>query len=158
MECYICLELIHKSAILSCCHHFCYECIKKSYIKGNNTCPICKNIINEIKFDIEFDKINNPNQILKLNENKKKNIIIINFKNNDKAGLTLVNNTKNNIRYPGVKIKKIDHNKIIFKSGLKENDIILFLNNIPCLDHRQSIDIIDYCCTNGKELRCEILI
>ena len=29
MECSICLELIDKSAILSCCHHFCYICIKE---------------------------------------------------------------------------------------------------------------------------------
>lgn len=157
MECSICLELIDKSAILSCCHHFCYICIKEWYINGNNNCPICKNIINEIKFDIEFDKINNPMQTLKSNKIKN-NIISINFKNNDKAGIVLTNNTKNNIRLPGVKIKKINHDKIIFKSGLKENDIILFLNNIPCLDHKQSIQIIDYCCSNGKKVICEILI
>ena len=179
MDCPICFQLICKSAVPSCSHHFCYSCLKKWCLQGVYKCPICKLDINEIKFDkefdsinnkhnIEFDSINNKNNIeLDINEikfdkeldsiNNSNNIIIIDFDNNDNAGITLENNSYNFLRRPGVRVKNIKLDKKMYKSGIRKNDIILFINNIPCSDHVNSINIINYSSANGKTITCELL-
>lgn len=155
MECPICFDIIYKSAVPSCSHHFCYSCLKTWYLKGGYKCPICKLDINEIRFDIEFDSINNKDNIeYSLNYTDK---IIVDFHNNDNAGITLENNTYNFSRRPGVRVKNIESDKKMYKSGIKKNDIILFINNIPCSDHVNSINIINYSSANGKRIICELL-
>lgn len=158
MECPICFEIIYKSATPSCSHHFCYTCLKDWCIKGGSQCPICKKYINEIKFDIEFDNINNKSKInYELNESNICNKIVVNFDNNDNAGITLENNSINYKRRPGVRVKNIKYDKKMYKSGIKKGDIIIFINNIPCSDHVSVINIINYSSANGKEIICELL-
>jgi len=41
------------------------------------------------------------------------------------------------------KIKKIIQNKLAYKHNLKKGDIILFINNIPCINHKQSIETLE---------------
>ena len=155
MECPICFDVIYKSAVPSCSHHFCYSCLKNWCLQGVYKCPICKLDINEIKFDKEFDSINNKDNIEYniINNNK----IIIEFDNNDNAGITLENNSYNFSRRPGVRVKNIKLDKKMYKSGIRKNDIILFINNIPCSDHVNSINIINYSSANGKTITCELL-
>ena len=168
MDCPICFQLICKSAVPSCSHHFCYSCLKKWCLQGVYKCPICKLVINEIKFDKEFDSINNKNnKELDINEikfdkeldsiNNSNNIIIIDFDNNDSAGISLENNTYKFSRRPGVRVKNIKLDKKMYKSGIRKNDVILFINNIPCSDHVNSINIINYSSANGKRIICELL-
>ena len=44
--CSICLNNV-SNCITSCNHMFCYDCINLWYLK-NNTCPICRNVINDV--------------------------------------------------------------------------------------------------------------
>ena len=188
MECPICFEYINVSCIPSCTHHFCYTClIKWCNHKKEPKCPICKIDIREIKFDKEFDELNNKlinlqeidireikfdkefdelnnklinlqeinnnsqkinnqyfnnliiynNYITKFNINKK---IYLHFNNNNSdisIGITVKNNNG-----PGVKIIKLINNKIAEQSGLKKNDIILYINNIECNSHELCINIL----------------
>jgi len=174
MECPICYIIITNSCIGSCTHHFCKLCLINWCKYGGTKCPICKTFISEIKDDIEFDTINSINN-LNLNNiidnsnldnsnldnsntinpiNKK---IIVEFKENDKAGVTLKNNYIKNIRAPGVRISKIDEKKKCYKNGLRKNDKILTINNIPCINHKQSVDIINFCMLSGKQILCTLL-
>ena len=155
MNCPICLELIYKSATPSCSHHFCYSCLKNCCLQGIYICPICKLDIKDIKFDKEFDFINNKNNIEYSINNFNK--IIIDFDNNDEAGITLQNYFLNNKRRPGVKVKSLKNDQKMYKSGIRKNDIILFINNIPCSDHVNSIKLINYASANGKTMICELL-
>lgn len=165
MECPICLEIIYKSAVPSCSHHFCYTCLKKLCLREIYKCPVCKFDIYEIKFDFEFDFINH--KFLDLSNNRERsqsfpitnnnNKIIIKFNNSNEAGITLENNKNSFKRLPGVRVKNIKTEKKMYKSGIRKNDIILFINNIPCSDHVNAIKIINYCSTNGKEIICELL-
>lgn len=152
MECPICFNLISNSAVGSCCHHFCYECLLKWCSLSNSKCPVCKDRIYEIKLDREFDKINNPeclNYSLNLN---KQNIIKIDFSdNNILPGITLKNNS------PGVKITKLQQNGICYKSGLNVGDIILSINNVPCNNHKDSVKIIDNNFKINKPITLELL-
>jgi hypothetical protein len=136
MDCAICLNQISNACVLTCTHHFCYSCIHKSlYYK--NTCPKCRSIIYDIKFDKEFDMlINGDSQSKILKVNKKKSIEIT-FPIDSKSGVTLKNNS------PGVKVVKVNFEDQFFKCGIRENDVILFINNMPCMNHFDVIEIIN---------------
>lgn len=169
MDCIICQSKIKESGIGSCRHHFCFSCLINWCENGGTSCPICKTFIYEIKRDLEFDIL--LNQIYKKDKETQDNFkslinflptntINIYFNKNEKAGITLENNfrSKNLLkRGPGVKIIKINSKDKCYTSGLRINDVIISLNNIPCIDHKQSIDIIDFCMTRGLPLSCIIL-
>ena len=143
MSCPICLDKINCSVIGSCTHHFCIKCLIDWCVKGGEHCPICKTRIETIRRDIEFDHLNGINEI---ELEKLVTIIKINFPKDSEAGITLENNySLYNMgkRLPGVKITRINKNKQCFKSGLRYGDILLFINNVPCVNHEQVINIIN---------------
>ena len=138
MECSICLNLIENSCVGSCMHHFCYICLLKWCVQGSS-CPICKKYIYEIKFDKEFDSINNPTISLPIISLTKQ--IIVDFSgsaSNIVPGITLVN-----YKGIGVKISNLKKNGQCFIKGLRKEDIILYINNVPSLRHKDSIEIIN---------------
>tara|TARA_B100001121_G_C18677911_1_gene617120 strand:- start:448 stop:918 length:471 start_codon:yes stop_codon:yes gene_type:complete len=141
MNCPICFDKIHISAIGSCSHHFCYLCLVDWCKRGGVSCPVCKTDITSIRKDMEFDQLNGNNYIeLESIQPSLK----ITFPFNSQAGITLENNIKNfTIRQPGVKVSRISKDKWCYKSGLRQGDIILFINKIPCINHHQVINIID---------------
>tara|TARA_B100000902_G_scaffold399214_1_gene469042 strand:+ start:7553 stop:8029 length:477 start_codon:yes stop_codon:yes gene_type:complete len=154
MECIICFENIQNSCVGSCMHHFCYKCLIKWINFGGSKCPICKKFIYEIKLDKEFDIINNNNN------NNNNNIVseytkktLIDFSDSKPPGITLSTN-----RGIGLKISKLKKNDKFFEEGFCVNDIIIFLNNVPCVDHSESIKIINQVYENKRELWVETLI
>ena len=150
MDCPICYNLIENSCITSCTHHFCYKCILKWCSVGGYKCPVCKTKIREIKFDREFDKLNNPNSILPISNFTK--LITIDF-SNVTPGITLSNN-----KGPGLLVKKLFKNGVCYNSGMREKDIILSINNINCMNHSESINIINHYYSNNLIFKFEILI
>jgi hypothetical protein len=136
MECAICFNQMSDACILTCTHHFCYSCIHK-WCFFKNTCPKCRAIIYDIKFDREFDMLINGDSLPKiLKVNKKKNIEIT-FPIDSDSGITIKNNT------PGVRVIKVNSEDQFFKCGIRENDVILFINNVPCTNHYDVIEIIN---------------
>lgn len=126
-ECPICLEKIKYATVGSCLHHFCYFCLFK-HCKFSNKCPICKTDILELRLDREFDLLINQDTLPKLQYS---NEIIMVPKLGEEPGLTI----RNNLNGPGVKISKIKSNGLFKKHDFKINDIILFINEIPCSNH-----------------------
>ena len=155
MDCPICYNSINYSAIGSCTHHFCYDCLIKWCEFGGTKCPICKIFITHIRHDGEFDILNGKkfgnDKPLKNNSN-----IITVFKKDESAGITLKNNYSNNTRAPGIIISKINEKCKCYESGLRKNDIILFINNIPCIDHKQTINIINECVISSTQMICSL--
>ena len=162
-ECAICLENIKYASVGSCMHHFCYFCLF-NHCKFNNKCPMCKTYINEIQLDREFDQLINkdtlpsliyPNETIINNyynsdynsdcldsseTNNYSNTSSSNFLLNKKInstnniicpGLTIKNNTNS----PGVVITKIKATGLFNKYNFKVNDVLLFINEIPCCNH-----------------------
>jgi len=151
MECSICYKVILKSYSTNCLHHFCQYCLVK-WCKNNSTCPKCRSFIFFIKPDPEFDALNFSNnsiqssplslsQIFSSDISFNLSIIYIDFHNkiSKNVGITLINN--NGL---GVKIKKLTNNGLAAAAGLKCNQIILFINDIPCFNHKQGIALIQY--------------
>jgi hypothetical protein len=162
MDCPICYNIIINSSIGSCTHHFCTKCLLEWCKYGGTTCPKCNIFISEIRSDPEFDSINNTdsvttNSIISDSINKYNKIRTINLKQNDKAGITLINNYVNNYRAPGIRISKINNKYKLYESGLRKNDILISINNIPCINHKQTIDIIDACILSNKQIICMLL-
>jgi hypothetical protein len=147
MDCPICHETIRCATICSCVHHFCYDCIT-SWCKLKNTCPVCKECIFELRRDPEFDQLNNNNHedLAKLNE------LVIEMPDGTNPGVSLKNNS------PGVKIIRLNKKDQFYKYGVPLNSIILFINNIPCVNHKQSIDIIDSLTLSNKNIKLKFLI
>lgn len=150
MDCPICFNLIEKSCVGSCMHHYCYNCMIK-WLSFNTFCPICKKQILEIKLDKEFDSINNPLESINLEEITKK--VIIKFDDNVPPGITISNNSG-----PGIKVKDLKKNDKCYLSGLRKDDIILFMNSVPCNKHEHCIKIIEESYKTNTELICELLI
>ena len=173
MECAICLNNIVTSCIGSCNHHFCAECLVQ-WCKSNNVCPKCKYVIKEIKSDPEFDAISS--ELLKklLNGDRNDSVsllgsetysytysyssglqsrltreIIIDFPQNSNTGITL-----RNCDGPGVKITKLDYNGRARICGLCVGNVIFSINNVPCINHKQTIAIFDECMFSNKDVRC----
>lgn len=173
MECPICYDYINISCIPSCTHHFCYNCITKWCIKKEDPqCPICKISIRELKFDKEFDQLNKKllenneiymrnyqnlpieyNNYLDIFKKNKKTYIDFNKSNeNIPIGLTLKNNNG-----PGVKIIKVNKNNMAFYCGLQKNDILLYINNIECTNHKHCINILESLRLANKVACCILL-
>lgn len=152
MDCPICFNLIENSCIGSCTHHFCYKCLIKWITTGGKTCPLCKIRITRLQLDKDFDSINNPFQKLIDISNVKR--INIDF-NNRKIipGITLKNNFG-----PGVMVKGVEKDKAFYNANIKSKMIILFLNGIPCINHKDSIEIINSAYKDNANLLVEILI
>ena len=156
MDCPICFNIITNSSIGSCTHHFCTDCLIKWCEFGGNKCPTCKTVITMIRPDREFDAINSPETISISIGNYGKNISI-DFSKNDCAGITLENNESLlQGRGPGVMITKVDERKKCYKNGLRKGDILLFINNIPCIDHKQTINIINECVISSTQMICSL--
>ena len=151
MDCPICYNLIENSCIGSCVHHFCYKCLIKWCHMGGTECPVCKKKIYEIQLDPEFDMINNPDKIF-ISLDCLKNITI-DFDDKICPGITL----KNNNSGPGVIIKNLNSNGKCYQSGLRKYDIILFVNKVPCVFHKNIIEIIDTAYKLEKSVSFEIL-
>ena len=145
MDCSICFEPIKNSCSTICKHKYCYECLLKWINFGGTKCPLCKEFIYEINIDSEF--INN--------ENITEEYIIkktLDFGNSEHPGITISSNNGF-----GIKITKLKKNDKFYKEGFRVNDIILFLNGVPCKQHSSSIKIIEYAYKNKKKLFVESL-
>lgn len=156
MDCPICYTLIENSCIGSCTHHFCYKCLLKWCYNKGVSCPVCKTVIREIRMDKEFDSLNNPDPthpiILEFSK-----IITVDFSkinnNKIKPGITLSNNIG-----PGVRVRRIKDTDLCYVSGIRPNDILLFINNVPCTNHVQTVDIIEEAFKCNKMIKCEIMM
>ena len=147
MDCPICHDNIKNATICSCVHHFCYDCIT-SWCKLKNTCPVCNECIFELRRDPEFDKLNNNEDNTPTNLNE----LVIEMPSGTKPGVSLKNNS------PGVKIIKLNKKDQFYIHAVPLNSIILFINNIPCINHKQSIDIIDSLTLSNKNIKLKFLI
>ena len=194
MECAICFNIIRKSAVGLCNHHFCFHCLVR-WCHFSTVCPKCKTDITEIKFDPEYDllvkelcklnvdidKIGNDDisngkdkdndsndkdfKIKSLNnsirgESSITNVvgggnikeIVITFSNNNEVGLTVSNNSNG----PGVLISKVFKGGRGEECGLKKGNILLFINNVPCINHVQCINIFKHCMDSNRDAVCMI--
>ena len=158
MECPICYNIIINSAIGSCTHHFCKACLIRWCEFGGTKCPTCNALITHIRVDPEFDQINGTTH---MNSNyTDQNKVVVNFEKDDHAGITLENNYSYmglGERGPGVIISKINEKYKCYKNGLRKGDIVLSINNIPCVNHYQSVDIINNCVMNSTKMTCSML-
>jgi hypothetical protein len=149
-ECPICLDNIKYASIGSCTHHFCYFCLFK-HCKNSNECPMCKTKIFEIKIDREFDMLINNDSLPNIVH---RNVIIINPDLNvSDPGLTITNNLKG----PGVVITQLKTSGYFKHFNFKINDIILFINEVPCISHILVMEQIMNLYSCGKEIKCILL-
>lgn len=162
MECPICLKQITNSYAVPCLHHFCKNCILQ-WCNKKDTCPKCRKFIYFIKADPEFDELNekfeipfnyslenlsSDTSIINFNQNKNNENLNNNIKtciikfdqsNCQKIGLTLTSNDKNEVIVTNVEPKGLGAT-----SGIKKKSILLTVNDIPCISHKQTIKIIDF--------------
>ena len=167
MDCPICFNVIKNSAMGSCTHHFCLPCLLKWCEFGGTKCPKCKVLLSEIKLDREFDNVislvenqetENISTNCSIGDNNSN--IVVTFGKDALAGITLENNYNWNglgTRGPGVVISKINEDKQCYKNGLRKKDIIIFINNIPCINHEQTIQIIDHMVQGNCIMKCKLL-
>ena len=121
-----------------------------SLICSSIPCPICKENICDVRFDREFDNVNNPNDI-KVHITLNKTISIL-F-NDLSPGITI-----KNFKGIGVQVCALKDNEQCFMSGIRIGDIIVRINRIPSIEHSKAIKIINDCFNYKKKIDFEILI
>ena len=158
MECAICFDTIKNSCMTPCNHVYCYNCLIKWIVKGGLICPICRSFIYEInvsnKILYDFETSYYSNMIINTNnKNKIRKNHLIDFNNNTLSpGITITSNNGY-----GIKIVKLNSKNRFYKEGFRNNDILLFLNNIPCIHHKYSMEILNYVFFNKKNLQIDYL-
>jgi len=160
MDCNICFNQIRNSCLGSCTHHFCYGCLIQWCRHGGLSCPICKTNIREIRFDREFDKlirkingqeISNGNETTLLFENTKHIEIINPF------GKPIRITLKDNLKGPGVIVQDLYKLGNGYLNGLRKKDIIININKIPIINHKQCIEIVNKCVDTNTNLNFFVL-
>ena len=155
MDCAICLDRLQTPCgiTIPCIHHFCFNCIYECLLKIP-TCPVCRTQITDLTHDPEFDQLLNPNAI-QTNKDEEDNTIMLHFGREKciPAGITVANNTKG----PGVKVIKTEQKGLAYRSGIRKRDVIIKINGIPCLNHKNVIDIVEKSMYAGGSLRCLLL-
>jgi len=159
MECAICYDVISNSCYGNCSHRFCYKCLKKWCYIGGKSCPMCKKRMFQIILDAEFDLKNNP-LCKKEIEKESTKIIYVDFKDKVEPGITVkergeVGKDEKKEKY-GVIVTKLEKKKKLIEH-LKENDIIMYLNGMPCVKSHDSIEIIKEYYDKGYVLEIELL-
>ena len=158
-ECSICLNKIINNCNTNCNHHFCYDCLILWCLNGGNDCPMCKQRLFQIKLENNFDLKNNIFKTKKITIDfnieeifnmKIFDISVKELKNNDE-NIQYINNKK-----IGLKIVSIDKNNFADKY-FKINDIILYINGIPCINGDRIRELIYYHYDNKKKLEIELL-
>ena len=158
MECPICLNVISNSCYANCSHHFCYECLKNWCYMGGKKCPMCKERMFQIILDKEFDLKNNPLCDKEIEKELTKTIYV-NLKGIIEPGIrvkergAVVNEKKKEY---GVIVTELEKNKKLIEY-LKENDIIMYLNGMPCVKSYDTLEIIKKYFNTGDILKIELL-
>ncbi len=157
MECPICFEVIKNSCYANCNHHFCYNCLMKWCRKGGKRCPMCKNRMFQIILDKEFDLKNNPLCKEKI-ERESTKIINVNFKDKVRPGIGIIEREKlvKNEKNHGVVVLRLEKKKKLI-NYLKLNDVIMYLNGMPCVKAIDSIEIIEKYFKEKDTLKIELL-
>ena len=94
-ECHICLdELVGELCVVSCGHHFHYQCVKEWMEKNKNfqkPCCICENITEITNI---YYSMTGPNEDMKIDTEINNQItdVLINYNENNRENLSLVNN------------------------------------------------------------------
>ena len=156
MECPICFEVIINSCYANCEHQFCYKCINKWCLRGKRECPICRTKMFQLILNKEFDMKNNPNNKTLIEKPLTKKINV-KFNDNLTPGIVLTErgiHNSSSYNY-GVLVSKLEINKKL-KQYLKIGDVILYLNNIPCINPTQSIEIIRHYYEFGGILKIDL--
>lgn len=156
MECPICFEVISNSCYASCSHHFCYKCLKKWCNKGGIRCPMCKDRMFQIILDKEFDLKNNPKNKEKLEKEYTKTIYV-SFNDDISPGITLTDRTPTTkeVHVSGVVVSNLEKNKKL-REYLKQSDVILYLNGVPCIKSCDAIDLIRHYDETGGMLKIDL--
>ena len=154
MECSICLEEIeHSCVILPCMHHFCFVCVIRTCHSHHTRCPNCRSLIHGVLRDKEFDILSGRSEPIQISCMKDRNVIRI-VTGTDGLGITL----RNNGRPFGVWVSHVDPGRRAERSGLLKGDIILTINNVPCISHSSSIAQMDGCDAHNLPIECYLLI
>ena len=97
--CKICYEAKNLIIIADCSHQFCKSCTDK-WLKINNTCPLCRRIINRNILS-NYQKISDyENQVIYTSQNIKLKVTVNNYIFQDKMKTCLNNNHHINISKP----------------------------------------------------------
>ena len=125
----------------------------KNYSDSSNNTDTF-NINNDTNNDSNNDTNNHTNN--HTNNRDISNILDINICFDDNSDKKFILTLKNN-KGPGVYVHKINKNCRAYHYGLRLNDIILFVNNITCISHSQTISIFDNSQLSSTSISCKII-
>jgi len=160
--CPICLCEIETSAIGSCTHHFCTECLLE-WCAEKPHCPTCRTVVREIRPDPEFDALNRalrgatsaddaekPTRRAPAATEKKHQYLTLRFGDGAVAGLTLASRDDG----PGVRVARARHRDAAYMSGLRKGDILLSMNGVPCSDHMACVELVEAATRARRDVAC----
>jgi len=106
-----------------CRHHFCRRCTTR-WLKKSLRCPSCRSTILETSPSRDPDDVHSDT-------------IVCQFENShEPSGITLQGDGP-------VRVVHLNRKGVAYRSGIRCNDTILTINNIPCIGHEQTVRMWD---------------
>lgn len=130
-ECPICLEArVLSHTVIGCAHRFCAQCADLSVCAARLRCPMCRAPF--------LGWTNAPHQIE------------LCAADGEHVGVTVRNVAD------GVRVQRLNANDL-GATRLVKGDVLLRINDFPCVDHRAVIAIINRCTSTGVPMRLIVL-
>ena len=137
-ECAICMNAIAFACLGGgCAHHFCAACMLQCR-KSSTECPKCRAPLGVLCLDSEYDALcggatRRPNDL-------KPYTASFQLERGQHAGITLSNTPDGDI---GVRVSKAKRRDAAYQAGIREGDILVWLNGQPCRAHHDTVELID---------------
>ena len=149
-ECAICMRAISFSCTGgSCAHHFCAACLLQFSASVHHTseerrprapgrdCPKCRAPLTQLILDTEYDEFiggatRRPNDLSPFT-------VSLCLQRGQHAGIT-VKSTDDKF---GVRLTEVKRRDAAYKAGLRKDDIIIWINGVPCRGHEETVKRIE---------------
>lgn len=138
-DCPVCFSNSPDAFLYPCNHRFCLKCIHK-FMQSKIECPMCRSVPLSV---------NHPSEHIG---------IACVFYPGEHAGVT-ISNHRSNQEDCGVVINRANPDDVLYRSGLRRNDILLSINGIKCFQHEQVVRQLDSVCQQSTPttLSCQVV-
>ena len=154
-ECQICFSNTTTITALPCKHDYCEACFLIIYSRFGGTCSFCKQgIFERVKCRDSLTNVQACAFYPRLCEST------VDEEVDDKTVRMYLGHGK----HAGVTVKNVSNGVYVMKINSEDEaskvlqcgDVILEINGLPAIDHKQVIDIIDYSTYNDRVVVCKL--
>jgi len=144
----------------SCTHHFCAPCYLRWCASSSFDCPKCRAPVTTLCLDAEFDTLCDAGRATAGAAARARAQELLPFtismqiEPGKHAGITLSNVAEG----PGVRVDAVRRRDAAYKAGMREGDVLIWLNGAPCRTHKEVVELIEKAKGNSAAPRLNFVL